>query len=180
MVREKSSSIRRSLSYRVKPNHSNVYVKNIFLISGIRSTYKFIIPNTKRRPKDFLEFLKYWSTSHGLNKLVIKAKMHANIYIVFWNFLCCVKICCYNIYIYILERLGRMHENKIFFENLTKTGYFNTGLVSLQYKNTNRHWSKYINKITENHIFFEIIFEEFLFERARPGPKGDWPEIGPK
>jgi len=32
-----------------------------------------------------------------------------------------------------------MHENKIFFENLTKTGYFNTGLVSLQYKNTNQH-----------------------------------------
>jgi len=27
MVQEKSSSIRRSLSYRVKPNRSNIYVK---------------------------------------------------------------------------------------------------------------------------------------------------------
>ena len=45
--------------------------------------YKFVIPYTKRRQKDFLEFLKYWPSSHGLNKLVIKAKMHANTYIVF-------------------------------------------------------------------------------------------------
>jgi len=35
-----------------------------------------------------------------------------------------------------LERLGRMHENKTFltyfiFYVLTKTGYFNTGFVSL-------------------------------------------------
>ena len=50
--------------------------------------YKFIIPNTKRKQKDFLEFLKYWPSPHGLNK----AKMHANTYIVFENFLCCVKI----------------------------------------------------------------------------------------
>jgi hypothetical protein len=35
-----------------------------------------------RKQKDFLEFLKYWPSSHGLNKLVIKAKMHANTYIV--------------------------------------------------------------------------------------------------
>jgi hypothetical protein len=62
-----------------------------------------------------------------------------------------------------LERLGRMHENKIFliyfiFYVLTKTGYFNTGFVSLQYKNTNRYWSKYSNKITENHIFLKGFF----------------------
>jgi len=82
MVQEKSSSIRRSLSYRVKPDRSNVYVKTIFLISGISFTYKFIIPNTKRRQKDFFRILKYWPSSHGLNKLVIKAKMHVNTYIV--------------------------------------------------------------------------------------------------
>jgi hypothetical protein len=83
MVQEKSSSIRRSLSYRVKPNRSNVYVKkNIFLISRIHFTYKFVIPYTNIRQKDFLEFLKYWPSSHGLNKLVIKAKMHVNTYIV--------------------------------------------------------------------------------------------------
>jgi hypothetical protein len=28
----------------------------------------------------FLEFLKYESSSHGSNKLVIKAKVHAKIY----------------------------------------------------------------------------------------------------
>jgi len=34
-----------------------------------------------------------------------------------------------------------------------------------------------LQKIT----FFEIIFfEEFLFERARPGQKGNWAKIGPK
>jgi hypothetical protein len=76
--------------------------------------YKLVIPYTKRGQKDFLEFLKYWPSSHGLNKLVIKAKMHANTYIIFWNFLCCVKIWCYNIYIYMLERLGRILKQNIF------------------------------------------------------------------
>ena len=38
-----------------------------------------------------------------------------------------------------LERLGRMHENKTFFYVLTKIRYFNTGFVSLQYKNTNQN-----------------------------------------
>jgi hypothetical protein len=99
------------------------------------------------------------------------------IHILFWNFLCCVKIWCYNIYIYILERLGRMHENKTFFENLTKTDYFNTGFVSLQYKNTNRYWSKYSNKITENHIFFKIIF---LKNFCSSGPDPAQKETGPK
>jgi len=56
-------------------------MKDIFLISGIRFTYKFIIQILKEDKKIFLEFLKYWPSSHGLNKLIIKAKMHANIYI---------------------------------------------------------------------------------------------------
>ena len=51
--------------------------------------YKFIIPYTRRRQKDFLEFLKYWPSSHGLNKPVIKAKMHANTYIVLKFHLLC-------------------------------------------------------------------------------------------
>jgi len=93
----------------------------------------------------------------------------------FENFLCCVKIWCYNIYIYIyiyiLERLGRIHENKIFFENLTKTDYFNTGFVSLQYKNTNRYWSKYSNKITENHIFWNNFFWRIFVRAGQTRPK---------
>jgi hypothetical protein len=31
----------------------------------------------------FLEFLKYWPSSHDFNKLVIKAKMHAKIFFFF-------------------------------------------------------------------------------------------------
>jgi len=40
-------------------------------------------------------------------------------------------------FFFIFERLGRMHENKTFcFYVRAKTWYFNTGFVSLQYKNT--------------------------------------------
>ena len=65
----------------VKPSRSNVYIKTIFLISGIRFTYKFIITYTKKGQKYFFRILKYWPSSHGSNKLVIKAKVHANTYI---------------------------------------------------------------------------------------------------
>ena len=48
--------------------------------------YKRVILNIKRNQNDFfLEFLKYWPSSHYFNKLVIKAKMHANTY--FFEFL---------------------------------------------------------------------------------------------
>jgi hypothetical protein len=46
--------------------------------------YKFIILDTKRKKK-IGYFLKHWPSSHGFNKLVIKAKMHAKTYI-FWIF----------------------------------------------------------------------------------------------
>lgn len=122
-----------------------------------------------RKQKDFLEFLKYWPSSHGLNKLVIKAKMHANTYIDFWNFICCVKICCYNIYIYILERLGRMHENKTFFFVIMyflmfwrKSGILILGLYSYSIKIWTSIDQNTVIKLQQNHIFFEIIFEEFL------------------
>jgi hypothetical protein len=61
------------LSYRVKPNCSNVNKKN--LISGIRLTYKVIPQILKENKIIFLEFLKYWPRSCDFNKLVIKAKM---------------------------------------------------------------------------------------------------------
>jgi len=59
---------------------------------------------------------------------------------------------------FILERLGRMHENKkkIFFFAVTKTEYFNTEFVSLQYKNTNRYWLKYsIKNLKKTRIFLK-------------------------
>jgi hypothetical protein len=49
------------------------------LISGIYLTYKFIIPHIKKKQNIFL-FLKYKPSSHDFNKLVIKSKIHANIY----------------------------------------------------------------------------------------------------
>ena len=49
-------------------------------------------------------------------------------------------------YFLYFERLGRMHENKVFFlffyffRNIAeKTEYFNTGFVFLQYKNINKY-----------------------------------------
>jgi hypothetical protein len=65
--------------------------KKNYILSGIRFTYKFIILDTKRRQKYFLEFLKYWPSSHSSNKLVIKAKVHAKTF--FWIFFCvlCIK-----------------------------------------------------------------------------------------
>ena len=52
-----------------------------------------------------------------------------------------------------------------------KTGYFNTEFVSLQYKNTNRYWSKYSNKITEKSHSLEKNLKNFFFW-ARPNPAG--------
>jgi hypothetical protein len=69
------------LSYRVKPNCSNVNKKN--LISGIRLTYKVIPQLLKENKIIFLEFLKYWPRSRDVNKLVIKAKMHAKYFLNF-------------------------------------------------------------------------------------------------
>ena len=52
--------------------------------------------------------------------------------------------------------------NKHFF--FTKTEYFNTKFVSLQYKNTNRYWSKYSNKITEkSQILWNNFWRIFIF-----------------
>ena len=68
-----------------------------------------------RKQKDFLEFLKYWPSSHGLNKLVIKAKMHANTYIVLkFSLLYEEYDVIIFIYIYILEKLGCILKQNIF------------------------------------------------------------------
>jgi len=73
------------------------------------------------------------------------------------------------IFIFIFERLGRMHENKTFYFYIfifvfMKTRYFNTGFVSLQYKNTNQYWSKY-SKIYEKitNFFWTYFLNLLLF-----------------
>jgi hypothetical protein len=62
--------------------------KTNFLISEVCFTYKFIIPDIKRKQNIFFGFFfKYWPSSHGSNKLVIKAKMHAKTYFIYIFFL---------------------------------------------------------------------------------------------
>ena len=51
----------------------SIYKKTIFLILRICFTYKFVI-RIKKNKIIFLKFLKYWFSSHGFNKLVIKTK----------------------------------------------------------------------------------------------------------
>jgi hypothetical protein len=70
----------------------------------------------------------------------------------------------YDFFLFIFERLGRMHENKLLFFNvLMKTRYFNTGFVSLQYKNTNQFDQNKVKNLRKITDFFEIIFEENFF-----------------
>jgi hypothetical protein len=77
-------------------------------------TYKVVTLDIKRKQNNFfLKFFKYWPNSRDFNKLVIKAKMHANTY--FWNFLFLYSNTIWFIIIIIIERLGRMHENKTFY-----------------------------------------------------------------
>jgi hypothetical protein len=145
MVQEKPSSVRKFLSYRVKPNRSNVYKRITFLISGIYFTYKFVIPDIKTKQNIFLIFLKYWPSSHDFNKLVIKAKIHAKIYIYFLKFFLLYKNTIWFLFFLLALRDLAVCTNKIFFsvffnvfKVLMKTKYFNTGFVSLM-KNTNRY-----------------------------------------
>jgi hypothetical protein len=61
--------------------------KTTFLISEVCFTYKFIILDIKRKQNIFFGFFfKYWPSSHGSNKLVIKAKMHDKTYFKFFYF----------------------------------------------------------------------------------------------
>jgi len=66
-----------------------------------------------------------------------------------------------------------MHKNifKKIFNVLMKIGYFNTGFVSLQYKNTNQYCAKLIDKYTEKS---QKKFEEFFifFSWVQLGPYG--------
>jgi hypothetical protein len=103
-------------------------------------------------------------------------------------------------YIYFWETYPYAWKQKIFFlffNVLTKTGWFNTGFVSLQYKNTNWYWLKwsiiFFGKITDlyklvlikmkynffqkNHRFFWNNFWRNFFVA---GPDPTQKETGPK
>jgi hypothetical protein len=99
-----------------------------------------------------LEFLKYWFSSRDFNKLVIKAKMHANIY--FWNFLCYMKIQ----YDFFLRDLAVCMKTKhfilFFLRNpsiLILDLYFYSIKIQINISKCNKIF-------VENHIFFKRIF----------------------
>jgi hypothetical protein len=61
--------------YWLKVGHPNIFLYLFLLILGILLTYKFVILEIKIiRLNFFFMFLKYRSSFHGLNKLVIKSK----------------------------------------------------------------------------------------------------------
>ena len=63
--------------------------------------------------------MKYWPSSHGLNKLVIKAKMHANTYTVLKFSLLCENMMLQYLYIYIYIGETRPYfKTKHFLKNM--------------------------------------------------------------
>jgi len=97
------------------------------------------------------------------------------IHILFWNFLCCVKIWCYNIYIYILERLGRMHENKtFFFETWQKPGILISDLYLYSIKIQTDIDQNAVTKLRKITDFWKVFFFgilNFFFTRPDPAQK---------
>jgi len=70
-------------------------------------------------------------------------------------------------YIFFRETWPYAWKQNIFFY---KNQVFNTGFVSLQYKNTNQYWSKCSKIFAENHRFLKRIFWFFFIFRAGPNP----------
>jgi hypothetical protein len=150
MVQEKPSSIRRFLSYAVKPNRSNVYKRTIVLISGIRFTCKFVPRILKdKQNKFFFVFWNFGQCSLDFNKLVIKAKMHAKTL-----FFSCIK----TQYDFLALRHLAVCTKTFFFKVfcilkvLTKTGYFNTGFcifndIKIQSDIDQKQHNKYARKL---------------------------------
>jgi hypothetical protein len=120
------------------------------LIFGTRLTYKIITPDIKRKQnKFFLEFLKYWPSSRDFNKLVIKAKMHANTYFLKFSLLLRDLVVC-------------MKTKYIFFMSRRKRGILISDLYLYSIKiqtDIDQNTVKTLQKITD---FFEILFEILL------------------
>ena len=143
---------------------SNSGVNKRILISGIRLTYKVVTPDIKRKQNNF--FWKFWNIGLVLMTLInwlLKPKC-VLIHILNFYFLY-IYIWKYNM-IYFWETWPYAWKQIILFYLfiyvLPKTGYFNTKVVSLQYKKTNWCWLKYRRK-QKNHRFLKHLFLFFLF-----------------
>jgi hypothetical protein len=87
-------------------------------------------------------FLKYWSSSHNFNKVIIKVKMHVKIYFwifVVWKYDMIFLIFFLETWPYIRKQDIFLFYNFLFATFSKKTRYINTEFVSLQYKNTNQY-----------------------------------------
>ena len=84
-------------------------IKNTFLILEIHFTYKFVIPDTK---KNKIFFRYFWNISQVLMALINwLLKSNCMLKHIFFEILLYEN----TIWFFFFERLGRMHENKIFF-----------------------------------------------------------------
>jgi hypothetical protein len=114
--------------------------KTTFLISEVCFTYKFIIPDIKRKQNIFFGFfLNIGLVLKALINLLLKPKCMLKHILNFFIFFCIRK----NeiIFFYLGETwLYARKQNiflfyKFFCNVMTKTGYFNIAFVSLRYKN---------------------------------------------
>ena len=152
---------------------SNSGVNKRILISGIRLTYKVVTPDIKRKQNNF--FWNFWNIGLVLVTLInwlLKPKCVLIRILNFYFLYIYIYIWKYNM-IYFWETWSYAWKQNILFYLfiyvLPKTGYFNTKLVSLQYKNTNRCWLKYRRK-QKNHRFLKHFFYLFFIFFIWTGP----------
>ena len=121
-----------------------------------------------------MEFLKYWLSSRGFNKLVIKAKNACGNNF-FWSFLCCIKI---QYDFLALRDLVVCMKTKFFF--LWKPGILIPDLYFYGIKIQPDINQNGIKKCMGKSQIFPKWFLNIFFWLGRPGPKKGWAEINPK
>ena len=107
------------------------------------------------------------------------------IHILFWNFLCCLKIRCYNIYIYIWETRPYAWKQNIFFNKLfflRKPGILIPNLYLYSIKIQTGIDQNTVTKLWKITYFLKVFFLEFKFflldwTRPKKGLGRNWPKI---
>jgi len=128
--------------------------------------------------------LKYWPSSRDFNKLVIKAKMHANTYFLKFSLIYENTIWFFYFY-YFWETWPYAWKQKIYIFFLMfwrKPGILIPDLYLYSIKiQTNTKKNEVENCAGKSQIFLKKISFFFgIFYWAGPGPKENWTEISPK
>jgi hypothetical protein len=105
--------LKKVLSKEIHILSSNSGVNKRILISGIRLTYKVITPDIKRKQNNF--FWKFWNIGLVIVTLINWLLKPKCVLIHILNFYFLYIYIYENTIWYIFERLGRMHENKLFY-----------------------------------------------------------------